>query len=84
MIMKLKSIKQNNCVVLINREPFQVALVVKNPPDNAGDIRNASLIPGSRRSPGRSEATHSSILAWNIPWTRGAWQTLLGHRVRQD
>ena len=24
----------------------QVALVVKNPPTNAGDIRNMSLIPG--------------------------------------
>ena len=24
-----------------------MAPVVKNPPDNAGDIRNASLIPGS-------------------------------------
>ena len=30
---------------------FQVALVVKNPPANAGDIRDAGLIPGSGRSP---------------------------------
>ena len=30
----------------------QVALVVKNPPANAGDIGDASLIPGLRRSPG--------------------------------
>ena len=30
----------------------QVALVVKNPPANAGDVRNMSSIPGSRRSPG--------------------------------
>jgi len=27
------------------------------------------LIPGSRRSPGEEMATHSSILAWRIPWT---------------
>ena len=30
----------------------QVALVVKNPPANAGDVRNADLIPGLERSPG--------------------------------
>ena len=40
--------------------------VVKNPPANAGDV---SLIPGSGRSPGKEMATHSIILAWEIPWT---------------
>ena len=30
----------------------QVALVVKNPPADAGNIRDAGLIPGSGRSPG--------------------------------
>ena len=30
----------------------QVALVVKNPPANAGDIRDMGSIPGSGRSPG--------------------------------
>ena len=30
----------------------QVVLVIKKPPANAGDIRDASLIPGSARSPG--------------------------------
>ena len=29
-----------------------MALVVKNPPANAGDIRDAGSIPGSERSPG--------------------------------
>ena len=28
-----------------------------------------SLIPGLGRSPGEENATHSSILAWEIPWT---------------
>ena len=32
---------------------------------NAG---NLGLIPGSGRSPGEGMATHSSILAWRIPW----------------
>ena len=30
----------------------QVALMVKNPPINAGDIRDAGSIPGLGRSPG--------------------------------
>ena len=30
----------------------QVALVAKNPPANAGNIRDTGLIPGSGRSPG--------------------------------
>ena len=30
----------------------QVALVVKNPPANAGDLRDAGSIPGSGRFPG--------------------------------
>ena len=30
----------------------QVALVVKNPPADAGDIRDPGSIPGFRRSPG--------------------------------
>ena len=47
----------------------QVALVVKNPPANAGDIRDASLIPGSEEPLEKGTATHSSILAWRIPWT---------------
>ena len=45
-----------------------VALVVKNPPASAEDVREAGLIPGSGRSPGEGMATHSSVLAWEIPW----------------
>ena len=30
----------------------QMALVVKNPPANAGNLRDMGSIPGSRRSPG--------------------------------
>ena len=38
-----------------------VALVVKNSPANAEDIRDVGLIPGLGRFPGM--ATHSNILA---------------------
>ena len=40
--------------------------MVKNLPASAGD---GGSIPGSGRSPGEGNATHSSILAWEIPWT---------------
>ena len=33
---------------------------------SAGDL---GLIPGLGRSPEKGMATHSSILAWEIPWT---------------
>ena len=46
-----------------------LVLVVKNPPANAGDSREAGLITGWGRSPGVGRATHSSPLAWEIPWT---------------
>ena len=42
----------------------------KNLPANAGDVRDAGLIPGSGRdSTEKGRATHSSVLAWRIPWT---------------
>ena len=33
---------------------------------NVGDLGS---VPGSGRSSGERKATHSSILAWRIPWT---------------
>ena len=43
--------------------------MVKNLLVNSGD---SGLIPGLGRSPGEEMATHSSILAWKIPWTEKA------------
>ena len=48
---------------------FPGSSVVKNPPANAGDTEDWGLIPGSGRSLEEEMATHSSILAWEIPWT---------------
>ena len=41
-----------------------MALVVKNPPANAGDIRDAGLILGLVDPLEEEIATHSSILGW--------------------
>ena len=40
--------------------------VIKNLPGNAGDTGS---IPGLGRPPGEKNDTHSSILAWETPWT---------------
>ena len=33
------------------------------------NVREPGSVPWSGRSPGEGNATHSSILAWRIPWT---------------
>ena len=43
-----------------------MAQAVKNVAVNAGD---AGLIPGLGRSLEKEMASHSSILAWRVPWT---------------
>ena len=42
--------------------------MVKNSPANARDIRDVDLIPGWGSCSGGGHATHSSTLAWRIPW----------------
>ena len=37
--------------------------------ESACNVRDLGSIPGLGRSPGEGTATHSSILAWRIPWT---------------
>ena len=48
----------------------QGALVVKNPPANAGDAVGSL---GCEDPLEEGVATHPSILAWRIPIFRGAW-----------
>ena len=54
-----------------------VAQIVKPPAKETG------LIPGLRTSLGEGMATHSSILAWRIPWREepGGLQSVGLHRV---
>ena len=60
--------------------------MVKNPPTNAGDIRDMGSIPGSGRSPGGGHGNPSSILAWRIPWAEepGGLQSMKLQRVGHD
>ena len=60
--------------------------MVKNSPANAGDIKDVGSILGSGRSSGGSMATHSSTLAWKIPWTEepDKLQSIASQRVGHD
>ena len=50
----------------------QMALVVKNLPATAGDVRDRVPPRGRQHSLEKEMATHSRILAWRIPWTEEA------------
>ena len=57
----------------------QVVLVVKNPPANAGDIRDTGSIPGSGRFPGEGHDNPLQYSCLNNPMDRGAlWAMVHG------
>ena len=43
--------------------------MVKTPPANTGDIRDVGSILGWKDPLEQGMATHSSIVAWRVPWT---------------
>ena len=64
-----------------------MVLVVKNPPANAGDIRDMGLIPGSGRSPGRGHGNPLQYAYLESSMDRGAWwaiQSMGSQRVRHN
>ena len=56
-----------------NREASQVALAVKNPPNNAGDVRDEGLILGLGSSPGGGHGNPLQYSCLEYPMDRGAW-----------
>ena len=46
----------------------QVALVVKNPPANAGNVRDVGSIPGSGRSPEGGHGNPGQYSCLENPW----------------
>ena len=57
-----------------------MALVVKNPPASAGDIRHMGSIPGLGRSSGGGHGKPLQYFCLGNPMNRGAWQAT-GYRV---
>ena len=56
---------------------FPGGAVVKNPPVNAGDVRDVGLMPGWGRSP---EGGHGNPLQYSYlenPMDRRAWRTIV-------
>ena len=51
-----------------------MALVTKNPPANAGDLKEENSIPGSERSPGRGYGNPLQYSCLENPMDRGSWQ----------
>ena len=60
-----------------------MALVVKNPPANTGDVRDASSIPGSGRSPGEGNGNPLQYSCLENPMDKDAWQATV-HRVAKS
>ena len=61
----------------------QVALVIKNLPANAGDVRDGNSIPGWGRSPGEGHGNPLRYSCRRIPWTEepGRLQSMGSQRV---
>ena len=56
--------------------------MVKNPPANTRDIRDASLIPRWGRSPGGGHSNPLQYSCLENPMNKGAWQAIV-HRITE-
>ena len=61
----------------------QVALVVKNPPANAGDIKDTDSIPGLGRFPEGGHGSPFQYPCLENSMSRAAWQAMV-HRVAES
>ena len=75
--------EHNSRTAVILYQASQVALGVKNPPANAGDIRDVSSIPGLGRSPGGGHGNPLQCSCLENPMARGAWWAAV-HRVAKN
>ena len=78
----LQSLVYLNYLIKINGAS-QVALVVKNPPGNAGDIRDAGWMPRLRRSPGSGHGNPLQYSCLENPTDREALWAMV-HRVTKS
>ena len=71
------------CYLVIPDTAFQVAQVVKNPPANAGDLRDVGSIPGLGRSPGGGNGNPLQYSCLENLIDRGNWWAIV-HRVTKS
>ena len=62
----------------------QVALVVKNPPANAGDVRDMDSIPGSGRSSVGGGGNPLQYSCLSNPMARAAWRAIVNIVVKSQ
>ena len=72
---------KNQTVSYLNNR--QVAIVVKKPPANAGDVRDVDSIPESERSPGKWHGNPFQYSCMENPKDRGTWQATV-HRIEKS
>ena len=71
-----------NCILSV-LEGFPSGLVVKNPPANAGDTRDSSLIPESGRSSGEGNGNPLQDSCLENSMNRGVWKATV-HRMAKS
>ena len=70
-------------LLLPSNSETQAAVVVKNLPAYARDVRNAGSVPGLRRSPGEGNGSPLQYSRLENPMDRGAWWATV-HRVTKS
>ena len=58
--------------------------MVKNPPVNAGDVRDAGSIPGLERSPREGNDSPLQCSCLENPMDRGAWRAVVPRVAESD
>ena len=81
-INKYHFLKRNHSKTLIKYMASQW-LSDKESACNAGNVRDASSIPGSERSPGGIHSNHPQYSCLENPMDRGAWQAT-DHRIAKN
>ena len=79
----LKSNMFEKCCLLYFLQVSQRALVIKNLPANAGDVREVVSVPGLGRSPGGERGNPLQYSCLENPMDRGAWRAPV-HSVTQS
>ena len=70
-----RKVKISHLVVIFTYAlAFQLALVVKNPPANVGEVKDGGLISGWGRSPGGGHGNSLQNSCLGNPMDREAWQ----------
>ena len=70
-------------IMMMTLDTDKVMLVVKNPPANAGDLRDSGSIPGLGRSPRVGNGNPLQYSCMENPMDRGGWQATV-HRVAES